>query len=195
MSAIPPPPVDLSATSVRADNDEAIARLRTTPARSGRTSVLALLGFLGATVAAGAVSAIVHRRTRNKLWYRTLRKPRFTAAPIVYPFVWAGLHAAAAYSVWRVWRSPDSTARTAALGLWGAQLALNAAWSPLFFGAHRPKLALADLAGNYATLGAYALSAASIDRPAGALVTPYLGWLTYGAASNVGIIRKNAWRF
>lgn len=195
MSAIQPPPLSPSSTSDREDNDEAIARLRSTRARSGHTSTLALLGFLGVTLAAGAASALVHRRTRNKLWYRSLRKPRFTAAPVVYPFVWTALYAGAAISAWRVWRSPPSTARTAALGLWGAQLAFNTAWSPLFFGAHRPKLALADLAGNYATLGAYALSAASIDRPAAALVTPYLGWLGYGAVTNAGIIAKNAWRF
>ena len=48
-------------------------------------------------------------------------------------------------SAYRVFRTPPSPARTRALRLWWAQLALNGAWSPLFFGAHRARLALADL--------------------------------------------------
>ena len=56
-------------------------------------------------------------------------------------------------------------------------------------------LALIDLGGNFASLGAYAFTAAKIDRPAAALVVPYLGWLSFAASMNAGVIAKNRWRF
>lgn len=194
MSTIAPPPLDPRSPSVQHDNAVALATLKRGAPRSVASSLLALAGFGAVTLAAGAVSAIVHRSARNRLWYRTLRKPRFTAPSALYPVVWSALYAGAAISAWRVWRTPSSRARTEALALWGGQLVLNTAWSPLFFGAHRPRLALADLGGNLGALGAYAAAAARVDGVAAALVGPYLGWLGYGAATNAGIIRKNAWR-
>lgn len=78
-----------------------------------------------------------------------------------------------------------------ALGLWGTQLAFNAAWSPLFFGQHLPRVALADLVLNQASLGAYAAYARKVDPTAAYLVAPYLGWLTFAGALNSGIVLRN----
>lgn len=193
MSTIAPPPVDPSSPSLQADNAEAIATLKRRLPRSTVTSLLALAGFGAVAIAAGAVSALVHRPAKNRLWYRLLRKPRFTAPRQAYPIVWTALYAGAAISAWRVWRTPSSPARTTALALWGTQLALNTAWSPLFFGAHRPRLALADLGGNLGALGAYVMAASRVDGVAAALVGPYVGWLGYGAATNAGIVARNGW--
>jgi translocator protein len=129
-------------------------------------------------------------KPRNKAWYRLLRKPSFTPPDRVFGLVWPPLYALTAYSGYRVWRAPSSPGRTAALALWGAQLAFNGAWSVLFFGKHRPKAALVDLAANYVSLGGYALTAASVDRPAAALVAPYLGWLSFAGALNGSIASK-----
>lgn len=197
MTAIAPPPLDATMSQPDVDNRRAIQGLRTrVEGRSTRgrvSSGLALLAVGALSVAAGAIGGLVNRKPRNKLWYRMLRKPSFTPPDRVFAVVWPVLYASAAVSAWRVWRTPSSPARTRALGLWGAQLACNAAWSPIFFGAHRPKLALVDLGGNFASLGAYAITAAKIDRPAAALVVPYLGWLSFAAAMNAGVIAKNRW--
>jgi len=77
------------------------------------------------------------------------------------------------------------------LTIWWGQLALNGAWSPLFFGAHRARLALADLIGLASAVGTYTRTAARIDRPAAWLMAPYLAWLGYAGWLNLGIVRRN----
>ena len=72
-----------------------------------------------------------------------------------------------------------------ALGPQGAQLAANAAWSPLFFGQHHSRAALVDPGLNFASLAAYTAQAAKLDRTSAALMAPYLGWLGYASTLNV----------
>lgn len=127
-------------------------------------------------------------------WYRLLRKPKLTPPDRVFALVWPVLYSLGALSAWRVALAPRSKERTAALGLWGAQIAFNAAWTPLFFGAHRPRLAMADLVANGAALGAYALTASKVDRGAAAMVLPYLGWVTFAGILNASIIDMNRGR-
>ena len=209
MTAIAPPPVgtetgnatDAAGSSVAHDNAEALenlealdgqwsdaATVESTKPRSRRAKTTALLGFAAVSVLAGAVSGLINRKPRNKAWYRLLKKPSFTPPDPVFALVWPALYAGAALSAYRVWKTPPSRERTAALVLWGTQLACNAAWSPIFFGSHRPRLALVDLAGNAASLGAYTYAASRIDAPAAALVAPYLGWLGFAGVMNAGIV-------
>jgi translocator protein len=105
--------------------------------------------------------------------------------------VWTGLYALIALSGYRVWREPRSRQRRRALGLWGAQLLLNAAWSPLFFGLRRPLAALVDVVLLTGTAAAYAATARRVDRPAAIMMLPYLGWLGYATALNEEIWRLN----
>jgi translocator protein len=160
------------------------------PARKGQW--LAGLIFGAVTFAAAAVGAPVSKR---KPWYRSLRKSAATPPDWVFGPVWTVLDASIAYSGWRTWRTPDSAARTRALRLWGLQMGLNAAWSPLFFGAHRPKASFAVTAALVPTIAGYIKSAREVDRTAGNLMVPYLGWTGFATFLNLQILRKNAWRF
>ena len=153
------------------------------------SSWLALLGFGGACAAAALVGAAVTRR--NLGWYRTLKKPPFQPSERVFGPVWSALYALMSASAWRVWKSPDSPARSRALGLWGGQLVANAAWSPLFFGAHRPRAALADLGLLTGTAAAYAREAGVVDRAAGWMMAPYLVWCGFAGLLNEEIVRRN----
>jgi tryptophan-rich sensory protein len=51
-------------------------------------------------------------------------------------------------------------------------MALNASWSPLFFGAHRPKASAIVAGAMVPTIAAYSLTARKIDKPAAALMLP-----------------------
>jgi Tryptophan-rich sensory protein (mitochondrial benzodiazepine receptor homolog) len=73
----------------------------------------------------------------------------------------------------------------------GAQLAANAVWTPIFFGARRPALALADLAALLALLAAYTSQAAKSDRPAAGLFAPYIAWVLFAGVLNFEIVRLN----
>jgi tryptophan-rich sensory protein len=161
--------------------------------------LLPLAGFLAATAGAAALGTFTGGgpgRSRSLRWYGALRKARGTPPPAVFPAVWTALYAMTAVSGWRVWRRPDSPRRAAALALWTAQLGLNAAWTPLFFGARRPRLAMADLLGLLGTLAAYTAAARRVDAPAAWLTAPYLGWVSYAGYLNAEILRRNppAWR-
>jgi benzodiazapine receptor len=159
--------------------------------RSRLSSTVALATFGGLTAAVAVVGA---RATTLHVddWYDGLRKPWFTPPKAVFGPVWSGLYVLSALSGWRVWRMPRSKQRTRALVLWGAQLALNAAWSPLFFGLRRPRSALADLALLGAAVAAFAVMARRVDRPAAYMTLPYLGWLGFAGALNEEIVRLNA---
>jgi len=156
-------------------------------------SLLAGLGFAALSYGAGVLGNLAMRGSGSAkgLWFRGLRKPSFEPPRQLFPIVWGVLYGAMAYSAWRIWRAPRSPQRTRALGLWGAQLALNAAWTPLFFGAKKPALALADLAALDVAAATYALQAKTVDPQASLVVTPYLGWLGFATALNGAIVKKN----
>jgi translocator protein len=151
----------------------------------------AALGVIAGLTAGAAVLGASAQRGANDDWYDGLRKPRFTPPKAVFGPVWTGLYALIALSGYRVWKAPRSRRRRAALGLWGAQLVLNAAWTPLFFGLRRPLAALVDLVALTGTAGAYAAAARKVDRPAAIMMLPYLAWLGFAGALNEEIWRLN----
>jgi len=153
-------------------------------------SALSLAVFGGLTAAAALVGSRTTNAKKNR-WYRALRKPAFQPPAVVFPVAWTGLYALMAISANRVYTAPASPVRTRALGLWGAQLALNAAWTPLFFGLRRPRLAMADMGALFGAVSAYTAAARHVDPYATWLMAPYLGWLGFAGAINAEIIRLN----
>ena len=145
---------------------------------AGLTAGAALLG------SAGTMSGIDD-------WYDGLRKPPGTPPNLVFGPVWSVLYGLIAWSGYRVWRTPRSKRRRAALGLWGTQLVLNAAWSPLFFGARNPVAGLVDLVALLGTATAYTAVSGKLDKPAAIMMAPYLGWLGFAGYLNAGILALN----
>jgi tryptophan-rich sensory protein len=92
---------------------------------------------------------------------------------------------AIAVAAWRVWRARPGP--SAALALWGAQLALNALWSFLFFGLEQPELALLDIAVLLAAIVFTTLAFFAVDRVAGWLFVPYLAWVAFASYLNAGV--------
>ncbi len=154
-----------------------------------RCSIWALAGFAGAAAASAVIGGLTQKSSRG--WYRTLRKPAFNPPDWIFGPVWTGLYALMAVSAYRVWRRPASRERTRALRWWGAQLAANAAWTPLFFGAKRPMWALADLALLLVGLGAYLNEARKVDRAAAWMMVPYAAWSSFASVLNEEIVRLN----
>jgi tryptophan-rich sensory protein len=103
--------------------------------------------------------------------------------------VWNILYAIMGVSLWLLWdRAHDRRAARNAIGLFLSQLALNAAWSPVFFLLHRPVEALviiAILAISTAVTIAFAFKA---HRTASWLLVPYLAWVCYATTLNAGIV-------
>jgi benzodiazapine receptor len=131
--------------------------------------------------------------TKAGRWYRRLDKSPLNPPDGVFAPVWTTLYAAMAVSAFRVWASDaEEREKSKALKLWSAQLALNTAWNPLFFGARQPVVAFADLSCLAVTLLAYMRTTAKIDRTAAALFVPYVLWVAFAGFLNEEIIRRNA---
>lgn len=131
-------------------------------------------------------------------WYAALRKPAWNPPAWVFAPVWTLLYALIGVSGWLVWdgrrirgAGPDAAGR-AALGLYGIQLVLNGAWSWIFFGLHRPGVAFAEILLMWVAILATALAFWRIRPLAGALLLPYLAWVSFAAVLNGTLWRMNA---
>lgn len=122
-------------------------------------------------------------------WYPSLRKPSWNPPNSVFGPVWTALYLAMAVAVWLVWRSGADVA--VALGLFALQLALNVAWSVVFFGQRSASGAFVVIVGLWLAIVATLIAFASIDPVAGALFVPYLGWVTFASVLNRAVARLN----
>jgi translocator protein len=159
-----------------------------TPSNQRAKATVALLGFL---LAVGAAAAFGAHFSAGSEWYAALHKPSFQPPPWVFAPAWTVLYVLMAVSAWRVWRLPPSTPRRFALALWAVQLALNAKWSWLFFGEHRPRTSLVDLCVLLLAVLGYTAAAARTDRPAAWLMAPYVAWLCFAGLLNLEIVLLN----
>ena len=86
-------------------------------------------------------------------WYAALVKPALTPPDWIFPVVWTVLYAMIAVAGWLLWRHRNADpSGLLIVGLWVLQLALNAAWSWIFFGLHLTGLALLEIAVLFGTL-------------------------------------------
>jgi benzodiazapine receptor len=141
-----------------------------------------------------AVAGALVTRPEIPSWYTFLVKPSWTPPNWVFPVAWNLLYALMAISLWRLWeRAREGTADASyAIGLFLVQLALNAAWSPMFFGFHAIRTGLAIIAAIAIALIATIIVAYRVDRPAAWLLVPYLGWILYAASLNAAIAILNS---
>lgn len=147
---------------------------------------LALVVFLVATFAAGAIgSAATFESVRT--WYPTLAKPSWTPPSAIFAPVWTSLYIAMAVAAWRAWRVSLPGNAYVTGWLYAFQLILNALWSVLFFGLHRPGLALIDLVLLWLLLVGLLVRLGRRDRLAGVLWSPYVLWVTFAGALNASI--------
>jgi tryptophan-rich sensory protein len=162
-----------------------------TSGRSAGRRVLALAVVLGAVLAVSAAGSLV---TLPKIptWYAGLQKPFFTPPSWLFGPVWSALYLAMAVAAWRIWDLPATrTGRTRALIVFAIQLALNAIWSPAFFGLQSPLLGIAVILALLATLIGMLPAFWRLDRVAGSLLLPYLLWVAFATALNGAIVALN----
>ncbi len=139
--------------------------------------VLALAGFILVTFCAPALGAF----SMPGDWYAALHKPSWNPPSWLFGPVWTLLYTLMAVAAWLVWRKVGF-ARP--LGLYFIQLALNAAWTPTFFGAHAIGWALLIIIAMWILILATLLSFRSVSPLAGWLLVPYLLWVTFATALN-----------
>jgi tryptophan-rich sensory protein len=154
---------------------------------SARLQAFALIGWLALCFAAAGTAAFVSIDG----WYEALQKPTWNPPPWVFGPAWTVLYISMAVAAWLVWREGGWKTQGRALGLFVVQWALNALWTPLFFGLHRPGLAFAEITILWLVLAATLAAFWRVNKVAGALLVPYLAWVSFAAALNFAIWRLN----
>ena len=123
--------------------------------------------------------------------YQRLEQPSWAPPSWLFGPVWTVLYLAMAAAAWLVWCT-DSSYRRPALIAYGVQLALNLAWSPLFFALQLRLLALADIVALDVALVVTIVVFTRVRRIAGLALIPYLVWVLFATALNYSIWSLNA---
>ena len=125
-------------------------------------------------------------------WYAQLQKPNITPPDWVFGPAWTILYLLMSISVFLVWnKGLDYPKVKLAIGLFLIQLALNAIWTPIFFGFHSILLALIDIILLFIAILATLLVFKNISFFASMLLVPYLLWVGYAAILNGSICYLN----
>ncbi len=152
-----------------------------------RRQIAALILWLALTFLAPATAVFVSVSG----WYESLAKPSWTPPAWVFGPAWTVLYLTMAVAAWLVWCAGGWAAQRKPLSLYLVQLALNALWTPLFFGLHLPGLALAEMLLLWLAVAATIVAFWRARQATGLLLLPYLGWITFAAALNYKIWTLN----
>ena len=147
-------------------------------------SSLALVGFIVITFCAPALGAF----SMPGSWYAGLNKPSWNPPPWIFGPAWTLLYTLMAVAAWLVWKRAGFTRP---LALYFVQLALNAAWTPIFFGAHELGWALIEIVTMWIAIALTLISFFRVNRAAGWLLAPYLAWVTFATALNFTLWKLN----
>ena len=145
--------------------------------------------------AAAAVAGSVASRQSVETWYPKLRKPPYNPPNAVFPIAWTTLYAdiavTSAAAIDRFRADGEDGKANAYIAALGANLALNASWSWLFFKLHK-------LGPSVVGAGALAVSSVDLARRAadadpkfGAALAPYPLWCSFATLLSAGIWRRN----
>ncbi|NNL06688.1 MAG: tryptophan-rich sensory protein [Gammaproteobacteria bacterium] len=156
---------------------------------SKQKQILGLFGWFLVSFAASAVGAVASIQARS--FYGQLAQPAWAPPPWLFGPVWTILYALMAIAAWMVWRSGGFRANRTALSLFLAQLALNALWSWLFFAWHRGALAFVDILLLWLLIVATLVAFWRVRPLAGALLIPYLFWVSFASALNYSVWQLN----
>jgi len=155
-----------------------------------RRDTLAFAAFLALCLAVSALGAAA-TATSVGTWYRTLVKPPFNPPDWIFAPVWSALYFMMAIAAWRVWRRGGLRQARSALTLFVMQLALNLAWSIVFFGMRAIGAALVEITVLLLAILATTLVFWRRDRVAGLLLVPYAAWVAFAAVLNAALWRLN----
>jgi translocator protein len=124
-------------------------------------------------------------------WYVYLNKPVFSPPNWVFGPVWTVLYFLMGVSLYLIWRSKPSLQKGFAEKLFYTQLALNAAWSILFFGLQNPLVAFIEIIIMWILILFTIIASWKLNKNAGFLLVPYILWVSFASILNLAIVVLN----
>lgn len=145
-----------------------------------------------ATVIVALVAVIGGVATEIGEWYEGLNFPSWRPPNWVFGPAWTLIFLLTATSGVLAWeQAPDDDARLRLLTLFLVNAALNIAWSPIFFKFRRPDWALLELVLLWLSILSLVIAVGAISTFAGALLAPYLAWVTFAGFLNWTMVQLN----
>ena len=157
--------------------------------QSKQQKLLGLISWFALCFVASAIGAAASIQAQS--FYGELTQPTWAPPSWVFGPVWTILYGMMAVAAWLVWSEGGLRANRSSLSLFGAQLALNSLWSWLFFAWFLGALAFADILILWALIAATIVSFWKVRPLAGALLIPYLLWVSFAAALNYSVWQLN----
>ncbi len=156
---------------------------------SKKKQIIGFAAWLAVCFLAAAIGAAASVQAGS--FYTQLTRPEWAPPPGWFGPVWTALYALMGIAAWLVWRAEGFRAARIALTLFLAQLAVNALWSWLFFGWHLGNFAVADILLLWLLITATLIAFWRIRPLAGALLVPYLLWVSFATALNYSVWQLN----
>lgn len=156
---------------------------------SGMKQIIGLVGWLLLGFAAAAIGAVASVQAAT--FYQQLVQPAWAPPASVFGPVWSVLYALMGIAGWLVWREGGWRRQRGVLTVFVIQLAVNALWSWLFFAWHRGALAFVDIVLLWLLIVATVAGFWRVRPLAGALLLPYLCWVSFAAALNFAVWHLN----
>jgi benzodiazapine receptor len=123
-------------------------------------------------------------------FYLSLQRPAWAPPASVFGPVWTVLYGMMAVAAWLVWRRQSSWRQTA-LALFVVQLVLNALWSWLFFKWQLGAVASMEVVLLWLAIVATVIAFFRVNKAAGALMLPYLAWVSFATLLTITVWRLN----
>jgi benzodiazapine receptor len=159
-------------------------------------SAFVLAAFIGISFAVAAVGSIATAGNVDG-WYADADKASWNPPNWIFGPVWTLLYTIMSVAAWLVWRSPRD-GRRPALKWYVAQLALNAIWTPVFFGlypvvgASALWVALAIIVALDVAVLLTMLRFWKVSKAAAWLLVPYWAWVLFATTLNAALAALNS---
>jgi tryptophan-rich sensory protein len=151
--------------------------------------ILGLVGWLAVSLAAAAVGGLASADAGA--FYRELIRPAWAPPSWLFAPAWTLLYLLMGIAAWLAWREGGFRKASAALTLFLVQLAANALWTWLFFVWRRGALAFAEILVLWVLILCTIVAFWRLRPLAGALLFPYLAWVTYASALTYAVWKRN----
>eukprot|EP01023_Acetabularia_acetabulum_P030948 TRINITY_DN2912_c0_g1_i7.p3 TRINITY_DN2912_c0_g1~~TRINITY_DN2912_c0_g1_i7.p3 ORF type:complete len:166 (-),score=29.88 TRINITY_DN2912_c0_g1_i7:1556-2053(-) len=151
-------------------------------------AVLSVTVAIGIPLGGGAIGSSLSR-DKVKNWFPKLKKPSWNPPNWLFPPVWTALYTMMGVASWLVYRVEGFF--SVPIGLYALQLVFNFAWNPIFFVQNKLGLAFVDIVCMFSSALATAISFGTVNKAAGILMAPYLGWVLFATALNYRLWRDN----
>lgn len=157
---------------------------RTASLRRPRSLLLLILFLVGVV----GISTLIGILTAPGEWYAALEKPPFNPPSWLFAPVWTLLYICIAIAGWRTWLAEGGSR---GMTLWGAQMLLNWAWTPVFFALHMLWPAFVVIILMLMAIVSFIAERWNRDRIAAWLFLPYAAWVSFATLLNGSIAWLN----